>query len=291
LNPFLWSQRIETSPIELSFPSGYKPEWRPYYTAFDCSNLVSDLGIVQSPKTVNHEYWQEGLQKLGRYEFNRDCIQKAPIEFRNNFCTLLWCPVQIYGYCPVKISLHGVIRDEELMTIGSGEISYKHGRRKAYNPRPLPLHSHPNNNNNHNHNQPVTWRVDNMVLFAWLGEHYWYHYLGQGWDCNVRPIRIYHADGNIHHNHLFNLLIIPADLDYENLTSETLTSILDRVEPIWREIEADEPYPMPGMTFKYARIVLEKRLLIQSTPEYHGRVNDNNNNDNNNNNNNNNNAN
>ena len=243
IDPYTWSLRIKAPHFN---------DWRPYLTIFHPADLFSDFGLLK-PQPPSQQASSQQYHFAPSYDYAKDTIECTPI-FKNQ--ELSW---QSWNggngqYCPVLVSIHGVIWDREQRLIGPGLVSIKHQSRKVYRPhfsepwlqeRPTPA-------------TPTYHTVDTMVLEAWLGDTYWQHFLGR--DCNPeRGIQVYHVDGNIHHNHLFNLLVVPdtiaSDKD-DALQRELLRAILDRIEPIWQHIEATGANSIPGITSTYARTVI-----------------------------------
>ena len=256
LNPFTWSLEIRES----RGGSEYAPEWFPYYTAFNQPDLVQDLNVERSPKVLlHHEHWAQDIQECGGHEFNSDQVKRAQIEVGPASDNLWWALLHIYTTTrgqeyTVHVSISGLIRDPTLRTIGSGQISVRHARHKVYRP----------DTRDCNGNRPV-WPVENMVLAAWLGFHYHQHFLDSSDPASLDPetiskLTIHHVDGNVHHNHLYNLVVIPeAQLTSDPHFDQVLLSILERIEPVWCVLEAQAPVSSPGMSPQYARNLLNRR--------------------------------
>ena len=267
LNPFAWSLELRSS---RGGGCTYAPPWIPYYTAFNCPDLIKDLDIEQSPEVLlHHEHWAQDLHEWGGHDFDSDQVKRAQIEVGPVSNTLWWVPLHLYTTSTtvvngqpyiVNVSMSGLIRDSNLRTIGSGQISLQHARHRVYRPNIRDCQQH--------HRRPV-WVVESMVLAAWLGQHYHQYFLSSDEYAStdlsttvLSKLKVYHVDGNIHHNHLYNLLVIPEhqindpNFDQQQQQQKLLLSILDRIEPIWNDIEAQTPTTTPGMSPKYARNVI-----------------------------------
>ena len=256
LNPFAWSLEIRAS----RGGGTYVPEWFLYFTAFNCEDLVQDLGIEHSPHTVHHEEWKHDIKHAGGHDFNCDRVKRAQIEVGPVSDSLLWTPLHTNSSSSgIQVSLCGLIRDPELRTIGSGQISLQHARHKVYYPGPSVLQNGPTISTSYRSRRPA-WLVESMVLTAWLGENHHECFLGPNvhHDSTDDTTTVYHVDGNIHHNHLFNLLVIPKQ---DCLDHQQLLSILERIEPFWKWIEAHATVSTPRMTSNYARSVLNRHII------------------------------
>ena len=254
LEPFTWSIEIKRK------ASSYDNEWFPYYTAFNRQDLVKDLDIEHTSAAAlhGHEHWAQDIRDGGSHAFERDNVERASIDVAPVSNTL-W---RVYFYISngtdeerqykVRVSMNGLISDLKHKTLGSGQISLQHARHKVYKP----------NVPEWGQTGPVL-LVERMVVAAWLGDSYHKCFLDPDHPAFADPadrLIVHHVDGNIHHNHLYNLLVIPKELTSDpDLVDQLLLSVIDRIEPYWNYIEAQAPASSPGMSPQYARNVIERR--------------------------------
>ena len=255
--PYTWSLRIKKNCWN---------DWRPYLTIFHPADLFADFGLL--PSSSEEEFSHQTC--ASSYDYPRDTIECAPIYKNQELNWKPWNGGEEGHYIPVMVSMHGVIWDQKQHLIGSGCVSLRHGGRKVYLPH-LSKESPSQEAQEEIQQEPRPksktpyHAVDSMVLEAWLGSNYWKSFLGH--DCvPEQGFQVYHIDGNIHHNHLFNLLVVPHPTDggKRNLTCEqqfeTLFTILDRVEPIWEHYEVRGMNRIPGITPTYARTIMFEQL-------------------------------
>jgi hypothetical protein len=193
------------------------------------------------------------MNKYGRHDFNSDCIQQMEMDFEIHDI-FQWRPLQVSNQKLLYVSIFGVIWDPENHYIGSGRISIKHGCRKVYHHTERASNQNDDQSGKH---QKQTFLIEEMVLCAWLGTGYDELFLN---PADSSKVRIYHTDGNLLHNHLFNLLVVPDTVELSDLHSWTgLMPILERIEPIWKLIDQKVKVQTPRMDPSYSRrIVIEK---------------------------------
>ena len=255
--PYTWSLRVKKQCFN---------DCRPYLTTFHPADLFADFGLMPaSEQSFQREFGPS-------YAYARDTIEYCSLHVYK-ICELNWMSWsgESSQYRPVLVSMHGVVWDREQRLIGPGCVSLRHGKRKVFLPQ-LSQHFQASQETQESiikpHKIPYH-AVDTMVLEAWLGNEYWKYFLGQNFIPEA-GFQVRHVNGNIHNNHIYNLLVVPNIADDEDIPSrdqefQTLFTILDRVEPIWEYFEAHGNNCMPGITPSYARTILFKKLSQLST--------------------------
>lgn len=252
LKPYTWGLEIKDS---RKYDKA-RAEWRPFYTAFDRDELIEDLRVRECSQVKIHPCWEEDLRDKKCFNFNSDIVYR----YKENFD---FYTAQASWHCinrnpDLVISIYGVICDRKTNTIGSGK------RDITMSPYRMYWHEALEYDENTKSNKTIRFAIPIHIfmMHSWFGVNARDFFLEDFDDINKekKPV-IYHADGNLLHNHLFNLFIGPPVLNlFDESSLPIIYSILDRIEPYWEEIQQKQAGTSPGMTPGYARNIFNERF-------------------------------
>lgn len=198
------------------------PNWIPFLTWFNLEDALEDLHFDEASQEQVQAFFNGKKNgtviQFGLNRFELEMDEDEPRYFKRQ----QWKAVTFDHCRPIQVSLCGLVRELNVKqqqghqggfssSIGSGQIN--HCGVKVY-------YAHPTRATGGLGRPEI--RVDELVLWAWLGVNYSHAFLNEEERCSDEGWQIVHLDGNCLNNHLFNLAVLSNHSGRELLKTHPL---------------------------------------------------------------------